>query len=72
MFWICFALFVAAVVGVIIWGIQSGVFDGVTDNANPNGTTMGGKRSVEVTVQGSSGPIVQLSDLRDGVMGSKR
>jgi hypothetical protein len=71
-FWICFLAFVAGVVAVIIWGVRSGAFEGISNNANPNGGSMGDKRSVDVMVRRDVGPIEQLADLRGGVMGAKR
>lgn len=71
-FWVLFLCFVAAVVAVIIWGVQSGVFEGVTDNSNPNGGSMGdSKRSAAILAQRGSGRIKQLVDLRGGVMGRR-
>jgi hypothetical protein len=61
------------VVAVIIWGVQSGVFNGVTDNSNPNGGSMGdNKRSAAVMMQHAPGAIRQLADLRGGVMAERR
>jgi hypothetical protein len=71
-FWICFLAFVAGVVAVIIWGVKSGVFGGISSNANPNGGSMGSKRSISRMVYRDVGPIEQLADLRGGVMGAKR